>query len=65
MVVACPNFRIQVNLSAQPIQVGFDHIHADASAGEIGDLLGHGKPRQKNQLYLLTFRKFPRLFQGD
>ena len=48
-----PNLRLDVDLAAQARQVGLDHVHAHAAAGNVGNLLGGGKPWQEDEMHLL------------
>ena len=36
--------------AADLLDVGLDHVHADAAAGDVGDLLGRGEPGQEDQV---------------
>ena len=42
---ALPRPGIDVDHAADPLDIGADHVHADAAAGNGGDLLGGGKAR--------------------
>jgi len=46
---AAPEFAFQIDDAADFFDVGLDHVHADAAPGDVGDLLGGGKARQKDQ----------------
>ena len=37
---ALADSEMDLDLAAEAVEVGLDHVHADAAAGDIGDLLG-------------------------
>ena len=47
---ALAGWRLHVDRAADFLDIGLDHIHAHAAAGNIGNLLGGGESRQKNQI---------------
>ena len=47
---AVAGLALQIHGAADLLDVGLDHVQADAAAGHIGDLLGGGKSGQKNHL---------------
>src|SRR5690606_2203305 len=47
---ANPGFAVDTDGAAQRFDVLSHHIHADTAAGQVGDLLGGGESRSKNQL---------------
>src|SRR3546814_18362373 len=52
-----PGSRRQLYMTAHGLDIASDHIHADATAGNIGDFFGRGKTGRKNKL--------PKLFVGS
>ena len=42
--------------AADPLDIGADHVHADAAAGNGGDLAGGGKAGREDQRQLLRGR---------
>src|SRR3546814_13707413 len=48
-----PGSRIQLYITAHGLDIASDHIHADATAGNIGDFFGRGKTGRKNKLQKL------------
>ena len=60
-----PNFRNDVDMTAELVEIGLDDIHADTSAGDVGDLFGRRKTRQKDQVDLFLVRHHLGLFEGD
>jgi hypothetical protein len=47
---AAPAIRLQRNTAADILDVAPNDIHSDAASGNVRDLLGSGKSRQKNQI---------------
>ena len=43
-------FRLHIDGAADFFDVGFDHVHADAAAGDVGDFFRGGKSGQENQI---------------
>ena len=41
---------LEIDHAADLLDVGLHHVHADAAAGDVGDLLGGGEARQEDQV---------------
>ncbi len=53
-VVALPRPAEHVHGAADLLDVGLDHVHADAAAGDVGHLFGGGEAGQEDQLQQLA-----------
>ena len=58
---AAPELALNVDRAADLFDVGLHDVHADAAAGDVGDLLGSGKAGQEDQLSQLRDRSSGRL----
>ena len=57
--------RIDLDLAADLLHVGADHIHADAAAADVGDRGGGGEAGQKDQLQQFALAQLRGTFGGD
>ena len=56
-VVPLPRLGLDLDPSAQRVDVALDDVHADAAARDLGDLLGGREPGRENQLMYVGWRQ--------
>ena len=56
-LVPAPGDRLHVDRAADLLDVGAHHVHADAAAGDVGDLGGGGEARREDELVDLRVRQ--------
>ena len=61
----CAGNRLHVDRSTDLIDVVADNVHADTTAGYVGDFRRRGKTRRKYELVNLGFRQFLRVDFGN
>jgi len=54
---ALPGRRLHVDSAANLFDVGLDHVHADAAAGNVGNLLSGGESREENEVVGFAVRQ--------
>src|SRR6476659_6246853 len=57
--------RLDVDGTADLVDIGAHHVHADPAAGNAGDLGGRRKPRREDELVNLSFRRLLEFGLGD
>ena len=56
---------LQLNSSAKPFDVGFDNVHANASAGDVAEGICGGESREEDELAGFLFGEVGGLFGGE